>query len=205
MELEGSKDFRAGRPQISLSLDADIESFIIRYRIALNDLAFILRRLYPPIVRGMSGPKGPVHPEDREISIRSLEKFFKGNPEFHPELAEAFERNKPWLYRLQEQRDRLVHYKANVFVIEQMDGKLEFAILSPGKGPVEIKPDGSLRKFTTPLVFQFVHEQLCFALAFSERRSGLGNKWIRGAESNHSRSSVRYLRLLSLWSRAIQT
>jgi hypothetical protein len=160
MELESITDHRLGRPQLSMFLDADIESFIIRYRVTLNDLAFMLRRLYPENVRGLPGPKGGVHPQDREISIRDLEKFCQANPEFHPEMTEAFDRNRPWLHLLREQRDRLIHYKAKVFVFEEKDGSLEFAILSPaGQDPATIMPDGTTRIVTTP-VFQFVHEQM---------------------------------------------
>ena len=160
MELEGNPDPRLGRPQLSMFLDADVESFIIRYRVALNDLAFILRRLYPESVRGLSGPKGGVHKQDREISIRDLDKFYQAKPEFHPEMKEAFDKNRPWLDSLRDQRDRLIHYKAKVFVFEEKDGSLEFAILSPaGQDPTIEMPDGTTRIVTVP-VFQFVHEQM---------------------------------------------
>src|SRR5688500_4317615 len=52
-----------------LFLDTDIEGFIIRLRILLNDLAFIIRQLYPKHVRYLSPPSGRGSPRNHEMSI----------------------------------------------------------------------------------------------------------------------------------------
>jgi hypothetical protein len=160
MELEGEEDPHRGRPSMSLFLDADIESFIIRHRIILNDLASILRHLYPAGIRGMPSPRGAVDPSDRETSIWELEKFCAKNPGFHPGLLEILERNRRWLHDVRSQRDRIIHYKAKVMVISYEDGRLEFIVHSPSWAGLQTISENGVERIVGVPVFSFVHDQM---------------------------------------------
>ncbi|GAI26536.1 unnamed protein product, partial [marine sediment metagenome] len=50
-------------------IESDIESFIIRQRIILNDIAYIIRQFLPKELRGLKNPKGPTHSLNKEMRI----------------------------------------------------------------------------------------------------------------------------------------
>lgn len=60
-------------------LDSDIEHYIIRFRIVLNDVAFIVRQVMPSDLRGFKGPAGGVHPKNREMSVFKLSEYLSKN------------------------------------------------------------------------------------------------------------------------------
>ena len=71
-------------------MEADIESFIIRMRVVLNDIAFVIRQLFPANTRGLKGPRGGTHPKNREMSIIDIIEFLEKEGTDYPELANAF-------------------------------------------------------------------------------------------------------------------
>lgn len=97
-------------------LDADIENFIIRFRIVLNDIAYITWQLLPKNTRGLKGPRGGTHPKNKEMSISTLASYLEKQNATYPELAAAFSKTSSWMTRLKNDRDNIVHYKSRVVI-----------------------------------------------------------------------------------------
>lgn len=147
-------------------VDADLESFIVRFRIVLNDLAYAVRLLLPEQVRGLGPPTGGTHPKNREMSVFTLTKFFAtaSGSSAYPELASVFASATPWMSRLKEDRDNVVHYKAMVEVYE--GSPLTFAISNPaGTERREPREGGGTKLLLTP-VGQFLDEQMVALYSF---------------------------------------
>jgi len=99
------------------------------------------------------------------MSFRDLLKFLRKNPDFHPELLLALEKNVGWLLELIDQREEIVHYRAKVMIFTYAPNDLRFAIMkASGKQRVERTADGN-RIVTTP-VFQFINSQMKGLIAF---------------------------------------
>ena len=140
-------------------LESDIESFIIRMRIVLNDVAFILRQLLPEQARGLKNPKGGTHPNNKEMSMFDLMKFLTEKEHDFPELAEVLNKNKDWMYQLREQRDNIVHYKSKVIVFGA-EPNLSFATHNAaGTNNTIPTENGGQRVATTP-IFEFINPQM---------------------------------------------
>lgn len=145
-------------------LEEDVENFIIRFRVVLNDLAYALRNFYPSNLRGFPGLKGGVHPLNREFSFFDFFKFIKENPSFHQDLNEVFVKNESNLKLLRRQRDNIIHYKSKVIIFSK--DVLEFAIFSNANDELTEKTsDGRVMVITTP-VFSFVNSQVMFLYKF---------------------------------------
>jgi hypothetical protein len=146
-------------------MDVDLEGFIIRLRIVLNDLAFTIRQLFPANTRGMPSPGGRASARNKELSIHDLLKFFAKNPTFSPVIGAALLRNEAWILELRDQRDKIVHYKAKVVIFG--DGAPhQFAMLdAAGPEKMEPTPEGGMRVMLTN-VFDFVHRQMRSLLNF---------------------------------------
>jgi hypothetical protein len=139
-------------------LDADIESYIIRFRIVLNDIAYITWQLLPKNTRGLKEPRGGTHPRNREMSILSLVKFLNEHSAAYPELAAVFSKATPWMTRLKNDRDNVVHYKTQVVVIETEP--LSFALINAaGTQRTEATPEGGKRLVLEPIA-DFVNGQM---------------------------------------------
>jgi hypothetical protein len=139
-------------------LDSDIESFIIRMRIVLNDVAFVLRQLLPAQAPGLKGPKGATHPRNREMSMSSLITYLTKQQHVYPELAAVLETNKGWMSHLREQRNNVVHYKSKVVVFEP-ESEISFAVLNAAGTEKTVRtPEGGVRVVMTP-VFGFINGQ----------------------------------------------
>lgn len=140
-------------------LESDIESFIIRMRIVLNDVAFIIRQLLPDQTHGLKGPKGGTHPRNKEMSIFDIYSYLSNKPNQFPEIKAALYKNKDWIFRLKEQRDNIVHYKSKV-IIFQTEPDLSFAMLNAaGTERTVATEDGGRRVVMTP-VFEFINSQM---------------------------------------------
>ena len=66
-------------------IEGDIEHFMIRFNIVLNDVGYILRQLYPTNERNMPSPSGAVHKLNKEMSINQLFEFIGKHREQRPE------------------------------------------------------------------------------------------------------------------------
>ncbi|MBK7540814.1 MAG: hypothetical protein IPI57_03130 [Candidatus Competibacteraceae bacterium] len=99
-------------------LDADVESFIIRFRIVLNDIAYVIWQLLPKNTRGLKGPRGGTHPRNREMSVFLLTEYLTANASTYSELTTAFSDATPWITRLRNDRDNVIHYKSKVVIFE---------------------------------------------------------------------------------------
>ncbi len=140
-------------------LASDVESFIIRFRVILNDVAFVFRQLYPPKLQGLLQLEHGRRDRNKEMSFRELHKFLKRVPQLHPSLLAAIESNRSWLYTPVRQREDILHYKAMVLIFEPDNDNRGFAIIkAAGDEPSVATPEGGRRLITMP-VFKFVNEQ----------------------------------------------
>ena len=130
MATEGTSD-----PYLAAFIDSDLEGFIIRLRVVLNDIAYIIRQIYPRYLRNLSEPSGPGRPGNWQFSYRDLIKFLRSHREHHPELADLLLNRSPWMNSLREQRDRILHYKAKVLVFTANDGARFFQIAARDVDP----------------------------------------------------------------------
>jgi len=139
-------------------LDADVENFIIRFRIVLNDIAYVVWQLLPSNTRGLKGPKGGTHPKNREVSLFSVSEFLSANAADYPELADAFTAELPWMSRLKNDRDNVVHYKSMVVIFEAEVPS--FALLNAaGTERMEPTSEGGMKLILEP-VAEFVNSQM---------------------------------------------
>ncbi len=154
-------------------LDADLESFIIRFRIVLNDVAYVIWQLLPKNTRGLKGPRGGTHPKNREMSVFLLSDFLTANASTYPELAAAFSDADPWMTRLRNDRDNVIHYKSKAVIFEG-ESPL-FALLgAAGTERTEPTPEGGQKLVLQPVaefvngqmiaLHQFMHEHLAAAV-----------------------------------------
>lgn len=163
-------------------LDADIENFIIRFRIVLNDIAYIIWQLLPPNTRGLKGPKGSVHPNNREISFFSLMEFLDKHMSTYPEFSQVFSETAKWTSRLKNDRDNVVHYKAMATVFES--DPLSFSLLNAagterkvttpdGKQKLHLEPIGEFINGQMLAIHEFMHSKLVSAVIPYADRVGL--------------------------------
>ena len=139
-------------------LDADIESFIIRMRVVLNDIAFVVWQLFPSNTRGLKGPSGGTHPKNQEMSIVDLTTFLERTQADYPELANAFGKAKSWIDRLRNQRDNVVHYKSKALVFKS--DPISFALINAAGTQRQVPtPEGGSTLVSEP-VADFVNSQL---------------------------------------------
>lgn len=139
-------------------LEADIENFIVRFRIVLNDLAYVLWQLLPQNARDLKGPKGGTHPKNKEVSITAISDYLIANPKLYPELADTLTRAQPWISRLKNDRDNVIHYKSKALVFDTHPPS--FALINAaGTERSEATPEGGSRLILEPIP-NFVNDQL---------------------------------------------
>lgn len=139
-------------------LEADIESFIIRFRIVLNDIAYVVWQLLSHNPRGLKGPRGETHPRNREVSILAIADFFEKNSPNYPELAATFSGARPWINRLRNDRDNVVHYKSKALVFDT--DPPSFALINAaGTERSVLTPEGGFRLVLEEIP-SFVNSQL---------------------------------------------
>jgi len=139
-------------------LESDIESYMIRMRIVLNDTAFIIRQILPNQERGLKSPKGNVHPKDKEMSMMHLFEYIEKKPCKFPEFTEVLEQNKNWIYSLKKQRENIIHYKFKVIVIKN-NHDISFAMLDPGGTEETIKTENGGETVVMTPVFEYINSQ----------------------------------------------
>ena len=164
-------------------LEADLEHYIVRFRIVLNDVAFVVRQLLPSEVRGLKGPSGGVHPRNREMSMFSLSKYLLKHPDSYPEFARAFSRTVDWMTRLKRDRDNVVHYKAKVVIFETSPSPSFAMHNAAGTERAVPTPNGGNRLLLEPVsefvntqmlsLHRFMHEELALAIVEYSTRVGL--------------------------------
>lgn len=163
-------------------LDADLEHFIIRFRIVLNDIAYVTWQLLPKNARGLKGPRGGTHPRNREMSMFFLAEYLIANASTYPDLSAAFSNATPWMTRLRNDRDNVIHYKSKAVVFEG-DSPL-FALLgAAGTERTEPTTDGGQRLVLQSVgefvngqmlaLHQFMHDSLACAVQAHAARLGL--------------------------------
>ena len=89
-------------------LAADIENFVIRMHVVLNDIAYVVRQLLPKNVRGLKGPGGGTHPKNQEMSIIDMIDFLIESADQFPELSAAFAKASDWISILRDRRNNVL-------------------------------------------------------------------------------------------------
>ena len=163
-------------------LAADIESYIIRFRIVLNDIAYLVWDILPHNARGLKGPRGGTHPKNREMSIFTLADFIYEESASYPELAQAFASASSWMNRLRNDRDNVIHYKAMVIVFDCKPPAFAF-VNAAHTMPLEPTPDGGHKIVMLPVdefingqmlaLHTFMHSDLSSAIIAHVARVGL--------------------------------
>lgn len=139
-------------------IESDIESFIIRQRIIINDIAYIIRQLLPKELRGLKDPKGPTHPHNKEMSIKNIIKYVEQNKTEFEELFKVFKKNENWISEMRNQREKIIHYKSKVVLFETKPD-FSFAIIdAAGTETTEVIPGVGRRVIMTP-IFEFINTQ----------------------------------------------
>ncbi len=139
-------------------IESDIENYIIRQRIILNDIAYIVRQLLPNTIRGLKGLNDGAKSKNIEMSIMDLYKYLEKNTTEFEGLHEIIKKNMVWILKLRKQRDRIIHYKAKVLLFETKPD-ISFAILDPsGKVETITTPEGEQKLVLTPVV-EFINSQ----------------------------------------------
>ena len=155
---------KTGDREYTYLLDADIETYIIRTRIILNDIAFIIRKMYPENTRKLKNPKGAVHPNNKEMSITDIYNYFTDNPDFHPEMKAVLDQNSDWIFYVKDQRDAIIHYKSKIIIFYPEE--ISFAFFNPANDqPMETMEDGSTRLVLRP-VYSYINDHMISLLRF---------------------------------------
>ena len=163
-------------------LESDLEGYIIRFRIVLNDIAYIIRQFLPANLRGLKGPKGRTHLRNREVSFFDIAKFLAQRSTEHPELAAVFATALPWATRLKEGRDNVMHYKSKAIVFDNQPPS--FALISAaGTEKTEPTPEGGRKLLTIPVpdfvngqllsLYTFMHSDLPPAITAHAKKHGI--------------------------------
>jgi len=139
-----------------LFIESDIESFIIRQRIILNDIAYIIRQILPARLRGLRDLNNPTQFK-KEMSYKDLKKFVEKSCDFQ-DLAKIFEINDKWISEIKQARDGIIHFesKAIIFLTEP---EFTFTIINAaGEGEIGSAPDN--RSVSKIPIFTFINNQL---------------------------------------------
>lgn len=150
-------------------LEVDIESYIIRFRVILNDIAFIINQLLPNNIRGKKNPGGNVPDKDKEMSISNLMEFFEKHSKIDPQVFQEFFRmfalNKARIEVRKEERDKILHYKNKILVIDYGSYYGFSFISASGLGKI-IKTENGALKIDAINVFEFTNSETLFLINF---------------------------------------
>lgn len=137
-------------------LENDIESFIIRQKIILNDIAYIIWQIFPPNTRDLKSPKGPTQIK-KEMRYKDLKDFVENNSKFI-NLAEIFEKNDIWISEIEESRNGIIHYKSKAIIFKTKPDLTFTIINAAGTGEIGIASnDKSVPKIS---IFDFINTQI---------------------------------------------
>jgi hypothetical protein len=136
-------------------IESDLENFIIRERIILNDIAYIIRKVLPKNLRGLKNPRGERHELNREMRIKDIMKYVEKND--ISGLHKILKKNKSWITELEDQRNDIIHYKSHVVLFDTKPD-ISFAILNAAGTEKREKTKKGERVIMTPL-FEHVNSQ----------------------------------------------
>jgi hypothetical protein len=92
----------------------EIEHFLMRLRVLLDEVAYVIRIRLLRTVRGLGQPKGSG--PSKQFSINELLKFVKKNATFCPHLTQLLESNRADIYKYIELRDDIAHFRAQALI-----------------------------------------------------------------------------------------
>lgn len=144
----------------------DLENFIIRHNIIMNDVAFLIRKFYPTNAKGMPNPKGGVHPMNREQSFNDLLCFFKDkDPNYHPMLSNALSSFVSLTSQyIRIRRQDIIHYQAKILIFQ--GDELTFAFMDPANTTPTTRTENGGERIVSESVFNFVNDTMVNTLNF---------------------------------------
>lgn len=146
-------------------LESDIESFIIRFRVALNDISYLVWQVLPLNARGIKEPKGNRHPKNREMSISELVTCLAKNKTTYSELETVFSKASKWINESKNNRENIFHYKTRVFVFGTEP--VSFTFFDAARTiPKHISTPEVGEKLVLQPVFEFVNDQMRLLINF---------------------------------------
>ncbi len=94
----------------------EIEHFLMRLRVLLDEVAYVIRIRLPQTVRGLGQPKGPGPMQYKQFRINELLKFVQDYPESSPYLTRLLEGNRDNIHKYIELRDDIAHFRAQALI-----------------------------------------------------------------------------------------
>jgi hypothetical protein len=92
----------------------EIEHFLIRLRVLLDEVAYDIRVRLPRTVRGLGQPQGPG--ASKHFSINDLLKFVNKHATFCQYLSRLLESNRGNIHQYIELRDDIAHFRAQALI-----------------------------------------------------------------------------------------
>ena len=137
----------------SFFIESDIENFIIRQKIILNDIAYIIRQILPTNIQSLKNPTSI----KKEMRFKDIKDYVKKDDRFN-NLNEIFEKNEIWMSKIENLREGIIHFKSKASVFETKPC-LSFTILNAyGRGGIgSTSNNGSIPKIP---VFDFINTQI---------------------------------------------
>ncbi|MBW7975074.1 hypothetical protein [Bradyrhizobium sp. BR 10289] len=148
--------------ELCYDAELEIEHLLVRLRVLIDELAYVIRVCMPPAIRGLSQPKGPGPLQYRQFSIRELLKFVRKHPDVSTALTKLLENNRQDIERFVSRRDDIVHFRAKAIIFRTNTMRVGFldSRLSTSNGAIE---HTDLREFIEPAlvwVWRFMQSDL---------------------------------------------
>jgi hypothetical protein len=94
----------------------EIEHFLMRLRVLLDEVDYVIRIRLPKTVRGLGQPEGPGPMQYKQFSINKLVKLVDKHPAFYPHLARLLNSNRNNIQTYIELRDDIAHFRAQALI-----------------------------------------------------------------------------------------
>jgi hypothetical protein len=116
--LSACQDYKiTHNPEVATFTGGDVEHFIIRFRVILNDIAFLIRQQLSAQVRYLPEPHGPGAPQNHEFSMHDLIRFCTKQPRYDPYLTRLIECHRSWIDENIFRRDAIIHFKSKAHIV----------------------------------------------------------------------------------------
>jgi hypothetical protein len=134
---------------VCIEAELEIEHFLIRLRVLIDELAYAIRAHMPLEVRGLGKPQGPGPVQYQQFSISKLLTFVRKNPKYSEALTTLIESNRTQIDDFVSRRNDIVHFRAKAIVFSTETMRVGFlnSRLSPRAGSVQ---HTDLREFIEP-------------------------------------------------------
>lgn len=102
--------------KFDLDVEADVEHFLIRLRVVMDEISFVIRMSMPKVVRYLSQPGGEGNPDYYQFSINQFLRFTSKHKDIFPILTKLFDKNRESIGKYIGLRDYIAHFRARAIV-----------------------------------------------------------------------------------------